>query len=258
MRLIKVELDKKKLLAIPESEATFFLSLGHICNEINAATKLLYWSGNLKPEGEADEHGQFALSLYLTRVLAGHLNEAWEFLRKDYFSPSDSSTTPLAKEYAPLLDGEAAAEMDVLKSYFGPANNLCRQIRNAIAFHFSAADIAGLLPLVQGKLIAYLERDVAPNNLFHCSELLVSEALVKIMNSSSRNLTYDALCDELFRVAARFVRVSDGLMDVVIKKYDLRVDNSPPQEVRFENIRPFKSIDIPWFSDTSLDTGDSK
>lgn len=257
MKVIRVELDKNKLLALPQSEATFFLSLGHVCNEINAVTKLLFWSSNYKTEGEAEEHGQFALSLYLTRVLAGHLYEAWEFLRKDYFSASDSSTTPIAKVYAPLLDPEATADMDVLKSYFDQANNLCRQVRNRIAFHFSATDITGLLPLVQEKLIAYMEREVAPNNLFHYSELLVAEALEQIMVEASRTLTYGALYDELFRVAARFVRVSDGLMEALVKKHDLRVDGVQPQEVKFQNIRPFSSIDIPWFSNADLDADNS-
>ncbi|MEN4040827.1 MAG: hypothetical protein ROW52_12000 [Anaerolineaceae bacterium] len=68
MKIIKVEIGKDQLLSIPELEYTFFLSLGHIVNEINAVTKMMYWASITPTYHEADENGRFDFVRIITAI----------------------------------------------------------------------------------------------------------------------------------------------------------------------------------------------
>ena len=244
MKVIKVELERDRILSMPEIEHTFFLALGHVANEINAITKMMYWASNTAGQNEVNQHGSFALTLYFTRLLAGQLNEAWEFFQKNFFGST------LARDYEPQLDSECGGKLQYLKRYFSSSNR-CHQIRNHFAFHYSAADIGGTLPKVDDKLLIYLERGSAPNNLFYCSEVIMAHALLDLLYGDSTESNFDRLVDELFDIALHFVQVSDCLMEAIILKNGIEMRKTNPEVVKFESIMPFRSISIPWFTDTS-------
>ncbi len=70
MILTKVTLDRNQLKALREPDKTFFISIGHMANEVNIITKLMYWVSNSDPDNDAEQSGQFA---YLHNPLhAGH------------------------------------------------------------------------------------------------------------------------------------------------------------------------------------------
>jgi len=244
MKVIRVEIGKNELLSIPELDYTFFLALGHVSNEINAITKMMYWAANTPIHNEAEDHGRFSTTLFLTRLLAGQLNEAWEFLQKSFFG------TALSREYEPLLDGESANDLKSLKRYFS-SRNTCNQIRNHLAFHYSADEIKGTLPNVDDKLLIYLERESVPNNLFYSSEILIAHALLQLLKHDGHEPTFDSIVEELFDVALWFAHVSDGLMEAIIKKNGKELRTTQPEEVHFDEIQPFQNIIIPWFTDAT-------
>ncbi len=244
MKVLRGELRKDKLLSIPEIEYTFFLALGHVSNEINATKKMLYWAANTPIHNEGDDHGRFTLMLFLTRLLAGQLNEAWEFLQKSYLK------TTLGRDYADQLDAESTDDLKSIRRYFSSRNN-CNQIRNHFAFHYSAAEISGILPSVNDKLLIYLERESVPNNLFFCSEVLIAHALLDLLGRDAGPLTMEDIVGELFDVALWFAHVSDGLMDAIIKKNGKEPRAGPSEEMHFAELEPFQSIRIPWFTDTT-------
>ncbi len=244
MKVIKVELDKDRILSMPELEHTFFLALGHVANEINATTKMMYWAANAPNKKDVDQHGNFTLTLYLTRILAGQLNEAWEFFQKSFFGST------LSRDYEPRLDKENSEKLQKIKRYFSSTNH-CNQIRNHFAFHFSASDIKGTLPTVDDDLLIYLERESAPNNLFYCSEVILAHALLKLLYGDTNFAHFDRLVEELFDIALHFVQVSDGLMEAIIVQNDIEMRANNPEVVKFVGLEPFEKISIPWFSDTT-------
>lgn len=244
MKVIKVELDKDRILSMPELEHTFFFALGHVANEINATTKMMYWAANAPNKNDVDQHGNFTLTLYLTRILAGQLNEAWEFFRKSFFRST------LSRDYEPRLDSENSERLQKLKRYFNSTNH-CKRIRNHFAFHFSASDIKDTLPNVGDDLLIYLEQGDAPNNLFYCSEVILAHALLNLLYGDPNYNHFDSLVEELFEIALYFVQISDGLMEAIIAKNGIEMKVKNPEIVKFEKLVPFEKINIPWFSDTT-------
>ena len=244
MKVIRVELGKGQLLAMPEPERAFFLTLGHILNELNALTRMMYWAaGTPAKENSPEDHGRFAVVLLLVRLLAGKLNEAWEFFQRSFFGAG------LSKRYEPQLDDMAESALGLLKRYFGSRNHV-HVIRNDFAFHYSPQEISAVLPKVEDRLPVYLEREVVPNNLFYSSEMLLAQALLEAIMDENDTDPYDSLVKELFDVSAWFAQASDGLLEAILMNHgELRI--SGPEEVQFEALENFQDVTIPWFTDTS-------
>lgn len=232
---------------IPDRERTLFLALGHAANEINAITKMLYWAANGPNDTAAEGHGRFTMELLLIRLLAGKLYESWELLRKKFFG------TEISRSYEAALDSQAATSLNFLKVYFGKGN-ACRQIRNFFAFHYSPDDVTKVLPVFDEPLHLYMERDAAPNNLYYCSEALLSEAMLMRLETDGTKMSLDELTGELFRVAAQFSQVDDALMHAMIDRYGKDLRSGEPQEIHFEGLQEFQNVALPWFSDTSSTT----
>lgn len=244
MKVIDVQLQKDRLLTVPELERTLFLALGHAANELNAITKMLYWAANAPANTDAEDHGRFTILLLLIRLLAGKLNESWELLRTKFFGATLSHT------YEPKLDDRATSALKSLKAYFGKEND-CTRIRNRFAFHYSPDEVAAVLPDIDEQLHLYLERDVAPNNLFFFSEALLSQALLTLLEQDDKKMSLEDLAGELFKVAAWFAQLTDALMHAIIDTHGEELRSGEPQEIHFEGLQEFRSVALPWFTDTS-------
>ena len=174
MDLTKVELDKEKLLSLTVPERTFFLALGHLSNELNASPKLLYWAANAPLDHEVHEAGQYSLMLMLIQLLAGKLNEGWRLFENFFFG------SKLSIIYHPLLDDESSEALNNLRRYFGSTNS-ANIIRNTFSFHYSPEQVSDFLPHVEKELIAYMNSEAAPNNLFQFSETVLSDVLLNCL-----------------------------------------------------------------------------
>lgn len=244
MKIIRVELEKNKLLSIPEDECIFFIVLGHVANELNAFTKMLYWSANTPANNEIEDHGRNTMELLLIRVLAGKLSEAWKLFKKSFFGKA------LSRGYESKLDPKAADDLQSLKKYFG-SRNAVDQIRNRFAFHYSPEEVRAILPDVDENFILYLERGPEPNNLFYFSESLMTQALLTLLKNNDDQYSIDILAKELLNVSLWFLQVSDGLMAAITNKNGKELLVAEPEEVHFENIKAIQDITLPWFTDTS-------
>jgi hypothetical protein len=244
MKVIRVQIEKDKLLSIPDVESTFFLALGHVANEINAITKMLYWAANTPAENDAEDHGRFTMMLLLILVLAGKLNESWELFNKSFFG------TGLSRDYEPELDRKAATALQSLKSYFG-SRNAANQIRNKFAFHYSPKDVGVVLPDIDEPLILYMDRESMPNNLFYFAETLLAQALLQFLEENVAKTSFDDLVKDFFDVSFWFNKVSDDLMDAIIRKSGEEFRVAGPEEVHFKALHDFSDIILPWFTDTS-------
>lgn len=244
MKVVDVQLQKGNLLTVPDRERTLFLALGHAGNEINAIAKMLYWAANAPARNDAEDHGRLTMLLLLTRLLAGKLSESWELLRTKFFGVA------LSRDYEPKLDDRAATALKRLKTYFGK-ENASKQIRNHFAFHYSPDEVAAVLSDVDEELHLYMEREAAPNNLFAFSEVLLSKALLELLQQGEKIMSLDDLVDELVEVAAWLAQLADSLMFAIIDAHGEELSSGEAQEVRFEDLPDFQSVTLPWFTDTS-------
>ena len=244
MSVIRVEVNKDKFASLPAAEQTLFLGVAHLYNEVNATTKLLYWAATTPTGTEAQDHGRLSLLLMLIQLLAGKLNEGWELFTKAYFG------SVLSREFEPALDASGREALQYLKRYFGKANEV-NVIRNKFAFHYTPHELETVLPHVTEPLYAYMEADLAPNNLFFFSEAMTAQALVRVLSSEVRTRSFEELVETLFEVAASFAIASDAIMDAILTKsgHDLRVGQ--PVEVVLSGPLDFRAVPVPWFTDTS-------
>lgn len=172
MRVYNVKLSKDALLGVPENERTFFLSLAHLANEINALQKLVLWSCDFSSQNPAFDKGQTALSFMLLKLLAGKLNEANELLQKKFHGLS------VSRDYEPSLSEEARDALSKIKSYFG-RENLIHKVRKNYAFHYSPDELAAVLPSVSEDIDLYIDSaERILKNLYYFAEVLANTAML--------------------------------------------------------------------------------
>jgi hypothetical protein len=243
MKVIEVRLDRDRLLTLPTPERIFFLALGHVTNEVNAITKILYWAANGPTAIEAEANGCESLILLQVCLLAGKLSEAWQLLQTNFFG------NRLSQTYEPRLTGEPADALRRIKAYFS-SKNAAHQIRNRFAFHFSPSEVDAMLSGMDEQVPIYLDRESAPNNLYYLSEALLARALIALVRDDTKVTTLDELAGDLFDVSAWFVTAADGIMDLIIGTHGGELRASEPKEVTFEKLRDFRDIILPWFTNT--------
>lgn len=242
MKLIQVEFSKEKILEMGEEERLFFIALGHFMNEINVATKYLFWAANAPSETIEELDGKYSMMLFHIRFLAGALNETWELFQNHFLSAKFS------QKYVPEINQDSKAK-DAYKnyrSYFSRTNPI-NLIRKRYAFHFSAQDAEGALAKYDGPLLAYLERGIPPNNLYHFVDALIGTAILDATNRSD----LDELVNELFKVSVWFIEIADVIMKLILVDHSSDIRAKAPREVHFENLPNFGEERICWFTDTS-------
>ena len=247
MNVIRVHIDRKKLMSLPDDERILFLSLGLFVNEINALTRMLYWAANRKSDklNEAEENGMQTIIFLLMRLLAGKLYESHKVVKKKF------SKRKLAKKYVPKLRGEPADALKNIARYFDKPDNHIKEIRDSFGFHYSPDSLDAMLPYVTEPLYIYLNRDKPAENLFFLSEQLIISGLPNLMGKSNIDKAADALVGELFKVSIWFTELADGLIAELIKTRDTELRESSPVEVKFATLLKFDKVQIPWFTDPS-------
>ncbi len=244
MELTKVRLDRDKLLALSEDEYTFFVALGHHSNEVNAITKLIYWSADNEDGGGPEGDGRHTILQILLRLLAGKLHEGWRLFEKAFFGPG------LSKTYDPKLDTESSQALGELKRYFG-AKNAAEVIRNGFAFHHSPSQVAAVLPTVSDPLLLYMDGKSAPNTFFYFSEVLMDQAIINALDDEGIQRDFEELVSEFFKVSLWFAQAADGVMNAIIEESGQELRAEDPEQVVIVDPPEFGEIAIPWFADVT-------
>lgn len=238
MNITKVNISKDKFLLLSEDTQKFFLYLGHISNEINLFSKLLFWSGMDKTD-ETESNGQDSQIWMLLQILAGKLYEAWELYRNVFYG------CKISQLLASNLDSAVREDLTNLKKYFTKNNNSIKRIRNHFAFHYSHKSIDPILP--EGTSYSlYLQEDVR-NELFYFSEEILINSLMTTLELVNSIDSRKALVSEVLNIAALFSNLTDGLMTAIVKQNG--IDGSI-NGIHIENLYSFNEIFIPWFTNT--------
>jgi len=241
----KLRIDKSDLLSIPEVERTFFLALGHASNEINALTKMLYWSAGTPAGTVAEYHGRYSSMILFIRLLVKTLCESWEVFDQYFFGKAFS------RYYESRLPNKPSVALENLKDYFSSINSVMT-IQKYHDFNYSPFEVDANLPVVEDELVLYFERDVVLNNLYFLSELISGNALFTTLAEQNLKHTFDSLAKELFQVSSWFSQAAAGIMKLILRRYASGEQSDFSEEIKISQHREFDEVVIPWFTDFSL------
>jgi hypothetical protein len=126
MDIYPIPIPKALLDAAPENERTLHLTAGQLVNDLNILRNLTLIALNPVSGHEIITHARRATVILMLKLMAGKLNEGWEFIRQQF--------SPLYTKYEGDLSDSAKQLLDELKKYFGKSN-VVNIIRNKAGFH---------------------------------------------------------------------------------------------------------------------------
>lgn len=220
--LIRVTLRKADLLRLPEAEQKLFLIAGHISNEIGLLERLLLGCLNYEPKSEAGMWASPVQSLTVSKLLAGKLHEAWEAMRRYYF-------TGPCRLYSNLLPTAAKDAEHLLSKYFGKRNPISR-VRHEAAFHYSCERPQEAIDqLTDAESLNIFIGEQSGNRLHHCCEVLVQEQLFPARQQIGLSNEFKTFVDDTARIARAFSAFLDGCIFVAITER-MKVQAKPQME----------------------------
>jgi hypothetical protein len=232
-------LNKVALAAVPNHERNFFLEAAHVVNELNSLQKLAIWSMR-RSENPHVEVAQVCQTLLLLRLLVGKLNEAHELVRTAY------NATHLSREYDSGLSTQAKNSAREINRYFG-RSNLIHEVRNVVAFHYSAKAMDGALQqITPDEDLEYFVAERLPNTLYVFSEALVTRSML-----GAKGLTgFERFMDEVIRVSGWFLRFLDGFIEAFIARHGKEVfDDGGGENFEVSMTEKFEDVVVPWFTE---------
>jgi hypothetical protein len=239
---IRITLRKADLLKLPEAEQKLFLISGHIANEIALLHRLLLGCLNYAPKSEAGMWASAVQSMTVSKLLAGKLHEAWEAVRKYYFSgPS--------QVYGNLLPPEAKEAEKHLSRYFGKQNPISR-MRNEAAFHYSCErPKQAIAELTDTEPLNLFIAEQTGNSLFHCCEVLLQEQLFPARQQIGLSNEFKTFVDDSARIARMFSAFLQGCVFVAITER-MKIEVQPETDsVPQADTRAINDLIIPYFID---------
>lgn len=211
MLLETIDLSPRDFMAIPGTERSLLVLLGHAMNEVNVLTKLLLIAGNFENHPRWYAHGQSCQALVLARTLTGKLHETWQFITKGYLR------TPLSKRYRGRFDPDGESALKNLKAYFG-RKNLVTEVRNQFSFHYSLDHASATLDdeTPPSELRIYF----GPTNgtsLYQFSEQVMGVALLSSIDRQDPAAAFSALISETSNLTAWLNAFSQRLMYLILE-----------------------------------------
>lgn len=242
--LMRIKLTKADLLKLSAAEQRLFLIAGHISNEIGTLPKLLLGCLNYSPKSEAGLLAANVQAWAVATTLTGKLHEAWEAMRKYYYSSP-------CKDYSDLLPNEAKDAEKTLSRYFGKSNPISR-VRNEAAFHYSCERASEAINGIADHypLSMFIGKN-SGNSLHHCCEDLLFAQLFPRTPHSGVSQDYRTFTQDTAKVARMFTTFLDGCMLVAVtEKMGLKeqpeVETVPESDVAHRD-----EFVIPYFVDAT-------
>ncbi len=159
------------------------------------------------------------------------------FLQKAYFQ------SRLAKEYEILLSDEAQRSLKELKTYFGK-DNLIKNIRNKLAFHYDTDEVNNQIPSMMSDLIPeiYLSESQG-NSFFYISDIIRLRTILEYTGKSDAKVAKETLFSEVLNIANLFI---EFLYHCLVSMVD-RHKNIKLEEIDIGNPPNINDITLPYF-----------
>ncbi len=240
MELFKVKLTKEQLQRVPEPEMLFFIQLTQFANEIFCLKKFTFFSVSLDGDDPLLKCASNSQALFMVRLTAGKLWEAWELLRRFFFS------TTLSQEYESTFSEKAKKNLSFIKTYFSNAN-LVKKIRDEYAFHYSSEasdNIKELIKELKDDDEFYMYFNQHHGNCFYCmSDTLMNHSLYKSINSTDTKEAINRMLVEIANASGHFLHFVGECVLVFGKRYlDFKTDT-----IKISGQPAIDEVHVPYF-----------
>jgi hypothetical protein len=221
MQIHRVELDRAKLAAMPETERVVLLLLAHGSNEINVLSKLILMTRKDDPPSPIVDHVETGQTFILMRLMIGKLHEAWEL-----FKLRVQGDATIKAKYIPHLDPDGAKALQALNRHFGQGSALTA-IRNKISFHYTDKENlteANFKQLALSEPLQFYLGDTIGHTFFHAAELVVQLGVINLMKvppadpNDSRPAearAFSVLCTEIIEVSRDITQLFGSLINML-------------------------------------------
>ena len=245
-------ISREELLRGSAKDVKLFLGGAKISNEINIATKMLWFSRNGFFRSDinniADYASQQSLFNYHLNILAGHAYEAYNFF-------DTSNFRRLASEH-PLSTSDAFAQpYNHVMSYFR-GTNLIRSIRDKISFH---NDLGFIYSRLENKdknyFFTFIEGDFLGHNVYRGVDDLVVSSFTHLPKSEllPDDDLYTSASDQIFQVTDMMGHVLTlTLAYIVVSKFGVNLDRMIALPASPDG-PPIDAITLPFFCAHPLD-----
>jgi hypothetical protein len=218
-------------------ERVFFTQMLHFLNQLWILQKTGLISANRLTELKGIVLGaQVAQSLFLLKLQAGVLYEAWRSIEQSYYR--------LDNEHGYGIPQESQDALASLKRYFGNSLNLVKTIRHKHAFHYDNERIAEGIDSVPSD--DDLEIHVAHDGgSFFCelAEAMANESLLTFAASGDRRAALDHIVQEVL------LDVSGWVMDFAHGFCATMCDRlgASSREAELPDVASLSELALPYF-----------
>lgn len=200
---------KGSLRDVPAPARKFLLAASHCLNEICILQKLLAIQAGSLVEDEPEQTLQAHQGMFLLRLLAGKLVEAWNTM-SHYFGP-------IACKFEPGLERETIAALSRLRRYFAERANSLRAARDGFVFHYSTDLIdAEFEALPDDATFQTVVGSMSGNTFMGFADEVAGRALLKQVPTDSLQEALDSLFDEVTRVSADLVMFASDSIGLIV------------------------------------------
>jgi len=237
MKLLKADIPKCKLDAMPGNEAVLFVQLTHMLNELNILQKcLIVTNSRMTSLSGVERRGQVCQGLFFIRTLAAKLNEAWEMLQRDFFN------SRLSGKFEKKLSKLGRDALWELKRYFGRKNNI-RLIRNKFAAHYSKLEIEKEINgIPDNETLEMFISEHRGNCLYSFSDKVFSWAILNSIAPSHPLRAMNTLMGDVLRVSRWFQDFGGDCVCIIGKKTGLVYE-----EAEISQPPLLSSVVLPYF-----------
>lgn len=183
--VLKIEVPKERIMAMPARERAMFLLLGYAANQVAFYTKIAILSTNYNSSDDIENTLSAAQSLMILRTVAGVLHETWSGVINKHFLGS-----PEGRTYVDAMDDQGKQALDKLKKLFSKSG-LLAGIRNDFAFHYpkdtdieAACQLAAADPATDADWHWYYAKS-GWNSFYFLSEIIVMHGVLQSAGCSN-------------------------------------------------------------------------
>jgi len=239
MKLLRIDIPKAKLLAMPQTERVLFVQSTRLLNELLMLNKLLLFTFSKKYDNKVLMKAQTSYAMFFIRIQIGLLWEGWLLVNKQFHGSC------VAKGYQGALSRLGQESLKELNQYFGGPNLICR-IRNEYSFHYSEECAEKIEKVINeigetDDMEVYFSEFYA-NCLYPFSDGLVNSAMLDELDSDGKEAV-KKLAADTNKVQKWFLNFLGALVEVFIKKYF----RSKHTEIPIPEPPPPGRVSIPFF-----------
>jgi len=240
MKLYKIQIKTGDLQKIPKKELLFFIQLTNFANEIFCLQKITFFSADVEEKDLLIRRAKNSQALFLIRLTAGKLWEAWMLLETHYHS------SVLARDYIEQFSDEAKKDYKYIKKYFGKSN-IIKMVRDKYAFHFdpdSSKKVEEVIDALKNDEVFDMYFSEHHGNCFYdMSNTLINESLFSFINESDRNNAIKRLLTEVKDTTKHFLHFVGECVLVFGKKH-LGLN---AEEIEIPDQPSLEDVKIPYF-----------